>query len=109
MFWKDIRPLLAHRRLGVSPATKGVSYIEVYDPTSGQLKTLAARELPLGAQQRAFKGSSVQPTPCGGWVQSSSSNREQPPLMTLSGRRVSLSVRWYLVLRSNSLSSWGGQ
>ena len=44
----------AYRQLGVSPAAKWVSYIAVYDPSTGRPKIFAMRALPFGASKSVY-------------------------------------------------------
>ena len=51
---KTIDLSAAYRQLGVSPGTKWVSYIAVYDPNSGSAKIFAMRALPFGASKSVY-------------------------------------------------------
>lgn len=51
---KTIDLSAAYRQLGVAPGSKWVSYIAVFDPTSGQPKIFAMRALPFGASKSVY-------------------------------------------------------
>ena len=44
----------AYRQLGISPSSRWVSYIAVYDPSSGCAKIFSMRALPVGASRSVY-------------------------------------------------------
>ena len=44
----------AYRQLGISPSSRWVSYIAVYDPSSGGAKIFSMRALPFGASRSVY-------------------------------------------------------
>ena len=44
----------AYRQLGISPSSRWVSYIAVYDPSSGSAKIFSMRALPFGASRSVY-------------------------------------------------------
>jgi hypothetical protein len=44
----------AYRQLGISPSSRWVSYIAVYDPSSGSAKVFSMRALPFGASRSVY-------------------------------------------------------